>query len=248
MTSRGERARIFGSFAADYQRWRPAYPEAAVDWLLPPGATSVADVGAGTGKLTALLQGRGLAVIAVEPDPGMVAELRRQLPGVVALCAPAEALPLEDGSVDAVLVAQAWHWFDHVAAVAEARRVLRPGGWLGLMGNGAEAVEPWQIDLALLDPDTGGGTREPDPSGNPWQQQGLVGLPFEAARFPWREQVSAQGLRARLATHSGYAVMPAAERDQRLDQIEALVSAEILRTGLPTAPFDHVAYCVRVRP
>ena len=248
MTDRSERARVFGSYARDYHRWRPSYPDAALDWTIPPGATAVADVGAGTGKLTALLQGRGLDVFAIEPDPAMVAELGRHLPGVVALCAPAESLPLSDHSVDAVLVAQAWHWFDHGAALLEARRVVRPGGWLALIGNGAEATEQWQVDLSQLDPDSGGGTRaDPEPSGNPWEQYGLAGLAFEASRFPWREQVTAESFRARLATHSNYAVMPAAERDRRLDDVAALVSAEVQRTGRSSLPFDHVTYCVRIR-
>src|SRR5690348_6638971 len=113
------RARSFGSVAAAYAEHRPGYPAAALDWALAPAAGSASgtggrtllDLGAGTGKLTAALLGRG-AVIAVEPDPAMLAELRRRLPDVDAREGSAESIPLPTGSVDTVLVGQAWHWFD----------------------------------------------------------------------------------------------------------------------------------------
>ena len=88
---------------------------------MPDGSALVADVGAGTGKLTGVLVALGVPVVAVEPDPGMLAVLTSHYPKVRALNGPAEALPLEDASVDAVVVGQAWHWFDHDRAVAEVR-------------------------------------------------------------------------------------------------------------------------------
>jgi len=148
------RARVFGNFAQDYDRWRPGYPLEAIDWLVPPSAARIADVGAGTGKLTGLLLGRGLQVVAVEPDADMLAVLAANFPGVKAEQAGAENLPLDDASVDAVLVGQAWHWFNHELALAEARRVVRPGGWLGLIGNTAFPRTAWQLELARLDPDS----------------------------------------------------------------------------------------------
>lgn len=88
-----------------YQRARPSYPPAAVDWLMPASARRVLDLGAGTGHLTRALLGRGLDVTAVEPSPGMRAELHRALPRVKCLAGCAEAIPLPDSSLDAVLVA-----------------------------------------------------------------------------------------------------------------------------------------------
>src|SRR5215472_2829803 len=99
---RKTQAASFGAAAVTYERARPSYPDEAVDWLLPPGARRVLDLGAGTGKLT-----RGLDVVAVEPSAGMRAELARMLPGVPALAGAAERIPLADHAVDAVLVAQA---------------------------------------------------------------------------------------------------------------------------------------------
>ncbi len=106
--------------------------------LAPTGgwdARDVLDLGAGTGKLTTRLVERGLDVIAVDPIAEMLDVLRATLPDTPALLGTAEQIPLRDNSVDAVLVAQAWHWFDPERAVAEVARVLRPGGRLGLVWN-----------------------------------------------------------------------------------------------------------------
>src|ERR1043165_5770580 len=120
-------ATSFGPVAAVYERGRPPYPSAALDWLLPAGTSHVVDVGAGTGKLTRQIRDRGLQVTAVEPSDGMRAELRRVLPDVPVLAGTAEALPLPGDSADAVLCAQAWHWVDPALAVPECARVLKPG-------------------------------------------------------------------------------------------------------------------------
>ena len=105
-------ANSFGAVADVYERGRPQYPAEAIDWLVPPHATRVADVGAGTGKLTRQLHERGLDVVAVEPSAGMRGQLRRAVSGVPVLGGTGERIPLADHSVDAVLVAQAWHWVD----------------------------------------------------------------------------------------------------------------------------------------
>src|SRR5690349_1762190 len=88
----------------------------------------VADVGAGTGKLTERLVELAPRVTAFEPDDGMLAELGRQVPQGGRQQARAESLPVPDDSFDALTVGQAWHWFDHPATAAEFRRVVRPGG------------------------------------------------------------------------------------------------------------------------
>jgi ubiquinone/menaquinone biosynthesis C-methylase UbiE len=143
-------ARSFGAAADAYERARPSYPDEAVDWLLPPGAHTVLDLGAGTGKLTRAQVARGLNVIAVEPIDEMRATLEATLPEVHALKGTAEDIPLPDESVDVITVAQAWHWVDVERATAEAARVLKPGGTLGLIWNRRDERVPWVKRLSQV--------------------------------------------------------------------------------------------------
>ena len=122
----------FGNTAADYAAGRPHYPREVLEWALPDGAHDVLDLGAGTGILTQDLLDVGVTVTAVEP----LAEMRALIPVTArALDGSAEAVPLDDNTIDAVFVGQAWHWFDADRALAEAHRVLRPGGVLALVWN-----------------------------------------------------------------------------------------------------------------
>lgn len=218
-----------------------------MDWLLPTGASRVADVGAGTGKLTGLLLRRGLDVIAVEPDAGMLDVLRRSHPAADTHLAAAESIPQSDASVDAVLAADAWHWFTPDAALREASRMLRPGGWLGLVWNSVAPLESWEFELAGLDPDHHGDESsvvvEEEPTA-----PGLEGERVETAKFPWTWDVSPDQWRSYLATHSGYAVMDPAERDSRLDTARDLVTTACEHLGRSTAPVHHEALCFRWRP
>ena len=144
-----ERLRFsFGAAAAAYAEHRPDYARAAVRWALEraPGPR-VLDLGAGTGKLTAVMAALGADVIAVEPDPAMLAELRRALPDVRVLPGRAEAIPLPDASVDAVLVGHALHWFDMAVAGPEIARVLVPGGILAGLWNVFDDRFDWVAGL-----------------------------------------------------------------------------------------------------
>jgi SAM-dependent methyltransferase len=145
-----EQARSFDGVAETYQRARPSYPAAAVEWLLGPApGRRVVDLAAGTGKLTEVLVAAGADVVCVEPLPNMRAQLSAALPEVAVLDGSAEALPLADASADAVCVAQAYHWFDAERALAEIARVLVPVGVLGLLWNLRDDGVPWVRDLTV---------------------------------------------------------------------------------------------------
>lgn len=129
------RATSIGTWTDEYDDWRPTYPDAAVDWLVPPNGAHVAEIGAGTGKLTDRLMERGLELDVVEPDGRMLGIIRRRHPRLRTHQTGATSLPLGDASVDAVVVADAWHWFPKEEAAAEVARVLRPNGRLGCVWN-----------------------------------------------------------------------------------------------------------------
>ncbi|MGY1591103.1 class I SAM-dependent methyltransferase [Geodermatophilus sp. SYSU D00708] len=133
----------FGSVAAGYAALRPTYPADAVAFLLGERPRRVLDLGAGTGLLTGVLLAAGHEVVAVDPAEGMLAELRARHPEVAGLVGGAENVPLPDAAVDAVVAGQAAHWFQPVPAAAEMRRVLRPGGVVGLVWNTRDEQVPW---------------------------------------------------------------------------------------------------------
>lgn len=146
-----DRRLSFGAAASSYADLRPTYPVEAVRWILDAArrpVAEVADVGAGTGAFTRLLVELGLTVTAFEPDPGMLAELAARVPSVDRVVSLAEHLPLDDDSVDAVTVAQAWHWFDKPAAAREFVRVVRPGGVIGVLWNIRDDRVPWMSELS----------------------------------------------------------------------------------------------------
>ena len=141
------RATSFGAAADNYEAARPDYPFDAVAWMLerlPQGSRRIADVGAGTGKLTRVLaEAPDAEVVAIDPDPAMLAKLRESVPGVPTFAGTAERLPLPDAALDAVVLGQAWHWVDPVPASVEIGRVVRSGGVLGLIWNIRDEREAW---------------------------------------------------------------------------------------------------------
>ncbi|MEU0697532.1 class I SAM-dependent methyltransferase [Streptomyces niveus] len=143
-----DRALSFDAVAGQYDAARPSYPPVLFDAVEALSGRSlrgsrVLDVGAGTGIATRLLRERGADVTAVEPGPGMAAQLRRTLPDTPLVRAFGDALPIADASADLVTYAQSWHWTDPARAVPEALRVLRPGGALALWWNVADLAVPW---------------------------------------------------------------------------------------------------------
>ena len=195
-------------------------------WALEPapGVPRMLDLAAGTGKLTATLAAIGADVTAVEPDPAMLAELRRLLPGVRALAGTAEDIPLPDGSVDAVLVGQALHWFDMAVAGPEIHRILAPGGVLAGLWNLDDDRVDWVAGLEEVSEKSASVTV------SDWQTQAseahlaqidLAGMfePVESAGFPHGQLRTADSLLATIATHSRLLVMKDGERSALLSRI-----------------------------
>ncbi|MER6027178.1 class I SAM-dependent methyltransferase [Streptomyces sp. NPDC001851] len=224
----------FGAAAAAYAEHRPDYAQAAVRWALEPAlGPRVLDLGAGTGKLTATLVALGADVIAVEPDPAMLTELRRELPAVPALPGSAERIPLPDASVDAVLAGNAMHWFDMAVAGPEIARVLVPGGILAGLWNLMDDQVEWVAGLARVSGSAAVGPRDTPAS---WRVEtadmhlpktGLAarfGSPVQA-EFPHGQRRTADSLVATLATRAGMLVMPEQEQEATLGRVRAFLAS-----------------------
>jgi SAM-dependent methyltransferase len=174
----------------------------------------VLDLAAGTGKLTSELAARGAAVIAVEPTAGMRDQLTARFPGIRVLAGTAEQIPLGDGEVAAVTVAQAFHWFDGPAAVREIHRLLAPDGSLGLMWNVMDQTVPWVQELQLAIHRRRG--QNPWYTGQAWRRafDGAPEFsPLEHRAFRNAQTVDRNGLLDRVASISFIATLPARERD-----------------------------------
>lgn len=225
-------SRSFGSAATAYAEHRPDYAQAAVRWALEPApGRRVLDLGAGTGKLTAVLLALGVEVVAVEPDPAMLVELRTSLPTARALLGSAESIPLPDQSVDAVLAGHAMHWFDMRHAGPEIARVLTPGGVLAGLWNVYDDEVEWVADLARVGGAAAIGERD---LRSTWRAvTANLHLPTDnsppcfdspqRAEFPHRRTYDADSLTAMLATRAGMLMMPESERGPALARIRAFL-------------------------
>ena len=214
-------ASSFGTAASAYAEHRPDYAQAAVRWALhPTPGPRVLDLGAGTGKLSATLVAVGAEVTAVEPDPAMLSELRRTVPDVQARSGSAEAIPLPDASVDAVVAGNAMHWFDMTVAGPEIARVLAPGGVLAGQWNVLDDSVDWVAGLARVAGSAAIGPRDTPAA---WRAS-TSGLPGQPAEFPHVQTRTADSLVATLATRAGLLVMPEREREATLDRIRAYLA------------------------
>jgi SAM-dependent methyltransferase len=228
-----QRRTSFGSVAAEYAALRPGYPADAVAFLLGDRPLRVLDLGAGTGLLTDVLLAAGHEVVAVDVSAQMLGQLRARLPQVATATGGAEAVPLPDADVDAVVAGQAAHWFDPVPAAAELRRVLRPGGVVGLVWNTRDERVPWVHALGEL---LAAEARDHE------ADQGVV--ESFAAALPAVVQTFDSGLVqvltpeqvvAGIGTRSYVATMDAARREEFLGRVR-----DLLRTHPGTRGRDHL--------
>lgn len=242
MTGPADRRSLsFGAEAAAYERGRPSYPPEAIDWLLSDAGSrrlEVLDLGAGTGKLTTRLVERGLDVVAVDPIPEMLDLLRTSLPDTPALLGTAEEIPLPDDSVDAVLVAQAWHWFDETRAIKEIARVLRPGGSLGLVWNNRDERMGWVKDLGDII------GHEIDP----WSQSVDLPAPFagvERHQVEWTSYLTPQALIDLVASRSYCITSPERVRTRTLDRVRELLTTHPALANSSGLALPYVTVCIR---
>lgn len=230
----------FGEATDAYGQGRPGYPAAAVTWMLGIKPLTVLDLGAGTGKLTVQVVAQGHHAVAVDPDASMLAMLNEALPDIDARVGTAEEIPLPNASVDAVVVGQAWHWFDVSVASREVARVLRPGGALGLVWNIRDESVPWVAELTRAMHSSV--AEEFIADGGP-----SVGAPFtslESRVFAWESPRSREALVQMVHSRSYYIAADAEGRasiDSRVDDVLAGVP-ELETSGTVDLPYLTHAY------
>lgn len=237
-----ERANSFGSAAQAYAAARPSYPREAARWLVAARAERVLDLGAGTGKFTSVLVDVGYDVVAVEPSPDMLAELTALLPRVEAHVGTAEAIPLPDASVDAVTVAQAWHWVDPAVAAGEIARVLRPRGTLGLTWNNFDTSADWVRRLDELMGNTHGLVGDgPDP---------VVGEPFgplDYWRTTWTQPIQPARLLDLVRSVSAFITKSPDGQAEAIAAITELLATHPDTAGKDELELPYITECFRAR-
>lgn len=215
----------FDRSADVYERVRPGYPPAALDWLvrqldLRPGRT-VVDLAAGTGKLTRLLVRTGAGVVAVEPSEAMLGVLREVVPEAESMLGTAERMPLPDSSAHALVVAQAFHWFSNHEALAEIHRVLRPGGTLALVWNRRDLTAPAHaaLERALI-PWKGDTPRHRDGDWRHLLERTTLFVPRAEWELPNDQELPPGALVDRAASTSFIAALPEDTRREALAGLE----------------------------
>jgi SAM-dependent methyltransferase len=207
----------FAAVADAYARARPTYPRDAASWLVGADHAHVLEVGAGTGLLTEQLTALGHRVLATDPLEEMLHHLVTRLPGTPAVLATAERIPLRARSVDAVIGAQAFHWFDLDRALPEIARVLRPGGHLGLVWNLRDERIPWVKRLGTL---IGTQEQENDPT-NALLASHLFGY-VETRSFRFWQPLNRARLHDLVLSRSNVAMMSEPERERVLRKVDGL--------------------------
>jgi ubiquinone/menaquinone biosynthesis C-methylase UbiE len=232
----------FDPIAEDYDRGRPGWPAGVLDGV---EGEVVLDLAAGTGKLTRLLVDRYPTVVAVEPSAGMRAVLRERVPEAQVLQGAAESIPVDDASIDAVFVAEAFHWFDPESAGAELRRVVRAGGTVVACFNepaGRDETFPPEARQALEEilstvPPTGAakvatGAWKAAFAGDCW-------TPLEESVFAHEATFDREAMLAAVVSFSSIAQLPAERREEIRSRLRELLpdraatqafSARVFRT------------------
>ena len=235
----------FGAHADAYERARPEWPEDVARWLVPDGADLVVELGAGTGKLTRAVAALGVRVVAVDPDPRMLAVLRGL--GLEGVEASAEAIPFADGVADAVVAGSSLHWFELELALPEIHRVLRPGGRFGFGWNHRDDRHPaiarmGESVYAAQERTRGSRWRSRD-----WPAELTASGLFRdvgQAQFEHVHELPREALRDHLMSYSGVAALPEQERRRVLCEVAGLLDSDesVSGNGRLRLPFIVTAY------
>lgn len=250
--------------AGDYELARPGYPEAVFDLLADEcpirPRSRVCDLAAGTGKFTRGLIATGATIVAVEPVAGMRHQLSVVCPAIEVLDGTAEAIPLDDHSVDVVTVAQALHWFDVPVALAEIHRVLRAEGALALVWNVRDETVDWVHRFTELMVERSGGRPYTPYHGDSVNGEVLTVdhataiaahggfTPVRQVRFDNPQTVTPDAVVARAASTSFVSALPSDRRNALLDEVRELIATHPDTAGREQFTFPHhtdVAWCHR---
>ncbi|HEV8449828.1 MAG TPA: class I SAM-dependent methyltransferase [Gaiellales bacterium] len=248
-------AEAFAGSADSYDRARPGYEDEPLDWAFSElgldGGSVVLDLAAGTGKLSQALAPRAGRLIAVEPLPEMRRLLAARAPEPTLLDGTAEQIPIDDGSVDAVFVGEAFHWFDGVRALREIHRVLRPAGGLALLWHHvswhdrAAWAEEFEVRLNEVPaPDV---RPENRPHTLHWQQAfsgTTLFTPLEHREFTHPITVDADRIVQLVLSWSFVAALPEADREQLGRDLSRIVHNHAGNASLEL-PFCTYVYLTR---
>jgi MOSC domain-containing protein YiiM/SAM-dependent methyltransferase len=243
----------FAAGADAYERGRPEYAPEAVATLvrelgIGPGKRLL-DLAAGTGKLTRQFIDTGAEIVAVEPVAEMRAKLVAAVPGVETLEGTAERIPLPNHSVDAVVVGQAFHWFDGVRALSEIRRVLNPAGGLGLVWQSRDASRPWIKRLnELIDGAASGQPRFKDEGWRAAFDLTALFEPLETATCSYVQRADVETIVDRVASISYIAAMSDDRRAVVLDAVRDLLATDPGTAGADVIELPYRAEVFWTRP
>ncbi len=235
----------FGAHADAYERARPEWPAEAARWLVPEGTELIVELGAGTGKLTRAVAALGARVVAVEPDPRMLAVLRGL--GLEGVEGSAEAIPFGDGTADAVVAGSSLHWFELELALPEIHRVLRPGGRFSFAWNHRDDRHSAIAAMAEAVYEAQARTRGPRWRSRDWPAELAAGGLFqdvERAQFEHVLELPRVALHDHLMSYSGVAALSEDERKPVLSKVAALLDSDesVSGNGTLKLPFVVTAY------
>lgn len=235
----------FGAHAGEYERARPAWPEEAARWFVPDDAQLVVELGAGTGKLTRAVAALGVRVVAVEPDPRMLAVLQGL--GLEGVEGSAESIPFGDGVADGVVAGSSLHWFELDRALPEIHRIVKPGGRFAFGWNHRDDRHPTIARMGETIYAAQPRRRGPRWRSRDWPAELTASGLFrdvEQAIFEHVHELPREALADHLLSYSGVAALPEDERSRVCEAVAEIVDSDpsLRHGGTLRLPFVVAAY------